>query len=331
MTASPEDVFGKENIDRLRERHKIDLQNKLADLDIDRGDTVKHFRLLRWVSALIGIPALLVSVYGIVFIETHRMGALTLTISIFISITALMVVVFLTVWPAELTQKVKKQLTGPVIAELGYQYSPQLNSFNQIRGTGLARDLGLFKAHDHIGFDEFVSGERSGFVFEMLELQLIKTETHKGNQHDVPVFWGQCFFIQFDKPFLGTTVATRRSDFMSWRRRPKGLSKVRIESPVMRKKFRLSSSDQTEARYLLTPDVLERLDTLERRLKGKKLRFGFRNNGFVIVLEKANLFDPDPYKTAYASKDALDKVLDDMAAIATLFDTLAASHKRDRV
>ena len=44
-----------------------------------------------------------------------------------------------------------------------------------------------------------------------------------------------------------------------------------------------------------------------------------------------SLFDPDPYKTAYASKDALDKVLDDMAAIATLFDTLAASHKRDSV
>lgn len=328
----PEDAFGKDNIDRIHTLHQTKLVPPLMELDVERAETVKHHTMLRRVSALIGIPALAYSIYGIAYIETRNIDALLLTVCIFLSMTALMVVAFFTIWPAALTQDVQRKLTNPVINALGYNYSSKFNGFSNLRGANTARQLGLFKKHDYASSDEFISGERSGFFFEMLELELVKIQkSHQRADGHTRIFWGQCFFIQFDKPFHGTTVATRRSDFMSWRRRPEGLSKVRIESRDMRRKFRLSSSDQVEARYLITPDILERLDALERRLKGKKLRFGFHSNHFVIVLEKANLFDPNPYKNAYASKEALNKVLDDMAAIATLFDTLAASHKRDRI
>ena len=97
-------------------------------------------------------------------------------------------------------------------------------------------------------------------------------------------FRGQFISISFPKNFLGQTVVLPDKGLFNLKK-IRGLKRVRLVDPVFEKMFEVYGTDQVEARYLLTPDFMQRLVDLEHAFKGKSIRFGFVENQLLIAIE----------------------------------------------
>ena len=103
----------------------------------------------------------------------------------------------------------------------------------------------------------------------------------------------------------------------------RGMARVKLESKAFEDAFEVYSTDQVEARYLLTPDLMQRLIELEKVFRGGRLRCAFQTNELLIALEGGDLFEPGSMFTPLDNPDRVRELLDDFAAIFNLIDSFA--------
>ncbi len=105
-----------------------------------------------------------------------------------------------------------------------------------------------------------------------------------GVEHDTVVFRGLFVSITFPKSFHGTTVVKRDVGQARVYAKAGDMETVSLEDPVFEKLFEVRSTDQVEARYLLTPDFMERILRLAEETKDTPAPWPF---GRANLLEKA--------------------------------------------
>ncbi len=95
--------------------------------------------------------------------------------------------------------------------------------------------------------------------------------------------------------------------------------KVKLEDPVFEKIFNVYSTDQIEARYLLTTAFMERLITLTEIFKNNPIECSFYDDHLLITIQCKNLFTPGPINK---SEDFIDdsKIL--LKSINTIFEII---------
>lgn len=151
-----------------------------------------------------------------------------------------------------------------------------------------------------------------------------ETQTKNGRQvtwHDIVK--GIIFAADFNKNFNVVTVV-RPKDFGStlgaW------FSKnvysfgdknvVELENPIFSKKFIVYGTDQVEARYILTPALMERIDALNES-SSYTVSLSFINaNMYIAFPLDRNYFEPPVFKTLLAP-DLLDK---DLSILKFMYD-----------
>jgi len=171
-----------------------------------------------------------------------------------------------------------------------------------------------------------MTGERNGVSFEFFEAHLEKRRTTRERSGRtrtrwVTVFRGQCLRFAFHKRFHGRTLVLRDSGIMNRFGSVTDLQRARLESPDFEDAFEVYTSDQVEARYLLTPDLMQRLVELEKTFRGGSLRCSFVDGQLQIVLEGADLFEPGSMFTPLDNPDRIRELLDDFAAVFNLIDS----------
>ncbi|MGJ8677830.1 MAG: DUF3137 domain-containing protein [Akkermansiaceae bacterium] len=159
-------------------------------------------------------------------------------------------------------------------------------------------------------------------------LQKHTTTDSKGNTQTkwTTIFKGVIAIIDFNKEF--NSWLTVKPDFaeknLGWLgRKMQGMSShlVRLESPEFEQAFVVHAGDQVEARYLLTPDMQERLLQL-RKTFGKDIRMSFLNSSLHLALPNSkNLFEPDIYKSAHDSHE-ISKFVHQMSSIFEIVENL---------
>lgn len=127
-----------------------------------------------------------------------------------------------------------------------------------------------------------------------------KRQSGKNQTHYVTLFKGIFFIADFHKNFNGVTfvlsdVAEKTfgswlgNAFQSWNKGRGEL--VKLENPDFEKEFVVYSTDQIEARYILTLTMMERILNFKRRT-GQKLEMSFINNKVHMAISfKDNLFN----------------------------------------
>ena len=148
-------------------------------------------------------------------------------------------------------------IVDPVTARFGMTFDPEpgvQESIVDLRGAGLVPDW------DRSSFEDRLTGERNGVDFEFFEARLEerrRTTDSKGRTRTrwVTVFDGQCLRFRFHKTFQGRTTLLRDAGFFNRFNRRRGMERVRLESNVFEDAFEVYSTDQVEARFLLTPDL----------------------------------------------------------------------------
>jgi len=113
----------------------------------------------------------------------------------------------------------------------------------------------------HLTTEDNIVGIYKNTNYHLAELEITKFYSEK---YQIPIFHGYLTTIECKKKFNGNTVITYSSNlffnfYYKIKYQLRGLKLTKLEDPEFNKIFRVYSTDQIEARYLLTPTFMDRL------------------------------------------------------------------------
>jgi hypothetical protein len=159
---------------------------------------------------------------------------------------------------------------------------------------------GLFRKPDRYNSEDLIVGKigETKLRFSEVHAEYHQTRTDsKGRRHDEyhTIFKGLFFVADFNKRFLSTTVVlpdTMQSLFGRFGQELQEFGTlfssarrelVRLEDPHFEKTFAVYSSDQTEARYILSPALMQRLLKFRQRCN-TDIRIVFSTGNMTIAI-----------------------------------------------
>lgn len=150
------------------------------------------------------------------------------------------------------------------------RYSPnkKINS-SDIRRSRLVGDFTKMTGEDH------TSGKIGLTTFEFSEIDLEKEVEYKDKEGRKKrkmqnVFKGIVFIADFHKDFKGRTFLVRRKLLGKdkWRLRMKGVYAIDLEDMEFNKTFQTMTTDDIEARYILSSNLMHKIMEFNNRAKG---------------------------------------------------------------
>lgn len=208
--------------------------------------------------------------------------------------------------------------------------SPVLNSFcenavftpEQGIDESVFKSCGLFISPDRYHTEDRIEGRigKTEFCCAEVHAEERKTRTDsKGrtSQYWVDIFKGFIFTADFHKDFQGHTTILRNSLFKF----NLSGSRVKLENPDFENTFDVYSTSQVEARYLLTPSMMERLLELDREFN-KNITISFRNSNILIAIPESKdhfeasvwkpITDLNQLKSDFSTIHALVSIVEDL-------------------
>jgi hypothetical protein len=178
--------------------------------------------------------------------------------------------------------------------------------------------------YDSLISDDEIHGVHSGLPVRIVEVRLRR----RHNKKSVTVFDGLMVGITLPRSLTGTTlVLTDRGVWENFKARWGGarLDTVRLEHQEFEKRYEVRSTDQIEARALLTPAFMERFVELGTRGGFAVPGAIAEGNTLTVALPKrmgaGDLFEPPPYWMP-AGGAALVRLENDIRAVLRIADTV---------
>ncbi len=174
-------------------------------------------------------------------------------------------------------------------------------------------EAGIFNTRGGYVADDRVRGKIGTTAFEACDVTRSYRTSGK-NSRTVVVFRGLFFHLDFNKRLTGTTIVQPAGGSPSALGSRTGFSRVALESPAFDEAFEAYATDEVEARYILTPAMMEQILSLAART-GKPIYLGFKGHrAYLGVHYGRALFEPGI--TSTTSADAIHE----MAALFALAD-----------
>lgn len=178
------------------------------------------------------------------------------------------------------------------------------------------RPLNLLPAYNDKDFEDFFSGRRGAVDFALCGALL-----HEGsgkNRHIV--FHGQLFRLMTPRRLGSQTVVLRNSGWLNRFECPKGLARIGLEDPEFNKAFCVFGSDQVEAREILTPTFMQRLNELEAAYAGQHIRCAFTESELLIALEAPNRFEIGNMFSSLVERSRVETIARNLEQVFKLID-----------
>lgn len=178
--------------------------------------------------------------------------------------------------------------------------------------TDEIRKTGLFKViADRFTDDEFV-GDYHGVKFRMSET--------KFSINRLIGFTGIILAFEANKSFESHTIIV--SKLAPDRHHSFKLEPVTLEDPKFCRDYNVYSSDQTEARYLITPSFMERFRKLKVAFKTTDIACAFLKNKVIFALDSEglsglskNLFEIDAYSAFTDDREAINIFYNELTSV----------------
>lgn len=156
---------------------------------------------------------------------------------------------------------------------------------------------GLFISPDRYHAEDLIEGclGKTSFVCSEVHAEERRARSTKNGvrYYWVDIFKGFLFIADFHKDFQGETTILRNSLF----KLKMGASRVKMENPEFEKAFDVFSTDQIEARYLITPSIMERMLKLDNNFR-KGITISFRNSTILVAIpDSKNRFEADVWSS----------------------------------
>ena len=185
------------------------------------------------------------------------------------------------------------------------------------------------RSYDRYKGDDLVSGEIDGVSIKFSDLHTeYKTKDKNGNTHWHTIFQGIFFIADFHKNFDGRTLVLpdrAQKLFGDFGTFFQGLSTrgelVKMDNSEFEKEFVVYSDDQIEARYILTPALMERIVRLKKKVD-KALHVSFYGSKIYLAISfKKEMFEPKIFKSLLEFREIREyfEVLDMLVGIVNEF------------
>ncbi|MEM7705003.1 MAG: DUF3137 domain-containing protein [Pseudomonadota bacterium] len=137
--------------------------------------------------------------------------------------------------------------------------------------------------------EDLFMGKISDVDFMLFEAERESISRSKESTTTKLIFHGLCMRLSFPKRFSGTTRVMSDKGMLNKLHTTGNdlpLERVKLEDAAFEKQFEVLSTDQVEARYLLTPALMERLVEVQKILGPKtRLRAGFFDRHMLLTLD----------------------------------------------
>ena len=228
-------------------------------------------------------------------------------------------------WCARSLKKGYKGVLLPrIVAALGegLTYSAE-SAFS--KDDFLAMDL-FSRDIDNFSSEDEIAGKVGDVTYAIHEIRATRTEGSGKHRRTVTVFAGPMVRLDFNKNFAGHTVVVSNAESQilgglfgeSDTRQGKTLS--RMENPEFENAFSVYSTDDQQARYILTPKLMELILGAAQRLN-TDVRLAFAHNSvFVAVRDSRNRFEATLFKSVTP-----DSALGDFVEVLGLVESLVTT------
>ncbi|HIN38915.1 MAG TPA: DUF3137 domain-containing protein [Flavobacteriales bacterium] len=203
-----------------------------------------------------------------------------------------------------LKKRFKIDVIGVIISfiEESLSYDPK----GKIAAKDYKKSKLFTKDYDRYKGDDHVIGKLGATQIEFSELHTqYETKDKDGKSSWNTIFKGIFFIADFNKNFKGETfiqpdLAERIFGFIGSSLQGLNKSKgdlVKMENVEFEKEFVVYSSDQVEARYILSPKLLQRIIDFKNKT-GNKMHVSFINSKMYIGISlRKNLFEVSYFKS----------------------------------
>ncbi len=214
------------------------------------------------------------------------------------------------------TKEFKNKIIAPLISAFdeNLDYFPDAHVNEQY----FTRSKIFTSKPDRVKGNDFVKGTVNGIKIQFSDFHAQKKhKDNKGNTSWSTIFQGLFIVSEFNKNFKGDTIVlpdTAQSTFgnlvgnflQSYNMNRKEL--VKMDDTAFEKEFVVYSSDQIEARYILSPLLMSKLLSFKNESK-HPLSVSFRGgNIFLAIAYNKDLFEPSIFHSLLKYKIAMEYV-----------------------
>jgi len=289
------------------------IKERLVEVEKQRFVFLDQYRRRKKVAVALYSAELAITIFLFYIIQDESV----LLLSFFVA-------VFIFGWMRQPVSKYHSHVKEGIISKLIKFFGTLAFSENGKIDGNILRDASVTPVFQHYTGSDHISGEYDGVPMEMCEVKL-ENEGRKNNKHIV-VFIGEIFHIRLRKPFHGRTVVKRDGGLLGnlLNAQFSGSQRVKLEDPKFEGIFDVFSTDQVEARYLLTTAFMERLLAL-RDMYSKngsiKCEF-FSNHLFIMVETGTNLFEVGDIEKSCLDTEDIHRFLGQMHSVFQVIDVL---------
>lgn len=213
----------------------------------------------------------------------------------------------------------RKVFKKEVVEKISYSINPswEYDSKAYVAREAYTQSKLFNKSYEKFYGDDKVSGQVGKTVFESSELNVGNYQNYTdddGNSKTkwVAVFKGYFFHADFNKKLNGETYLvngdlesvsdTFQSTSSNTKSKKKG-SNVALENKEFAKTFMVRSTNQTEARYILTPKLMESLLNVYKVFKQPMHMSFLDGKVYLAILFSNALFEPSIWKSVMNIKE----------------------------
>ena len=215
-----------------------------------------------------------------------------------------------------------------VVDEIIHAFCPNATySPNDGVDEDLFRNSGLFTSPDRYHAEDLIEGclDKTSFICSEVHAEERRARSTKNGvqYYWEDIFKGFLFIADFHKEFQGETTVLRDSFFKI----KMGASRVKMENPDFEKVFDVFSTNQIEARYLITPSMMERMLKLDSNFK-KGITISFRNSTILVAIpDSKNRFEAD----VWSSLSDMSILKSDFAVLQSLLEIVDELNLNTRI
>ena len=202
-----------------------------------------------------------------------------------------------------------------------FKYFPKIKNYND-ENEAYIHDLKLFNLFNRYNCDDFISGEYNGLKMDIQELDLKYVTGSGRNRRVVQIFKGVLVISSCNKKFSGRTVISTDKGMFNSLNGLGGLENVKLEDPVFEKFFEVYSTDQIEARYLLTTAFMNRLVKSAYKSKDMKIMCSFEHEKINLAFACSKDWFEIPVTKSVTDIRNYQSVLLELASILSVLDAL---------
>ncbi len=266
------------------------LQLRLDLLDIERQKALKQVRS----AASIIWPAAIGLFLLVIFTKGARWPQL------FVVIPIVAVTLYAYIY-ATATKKYREGFKSMILPEVVKACAPPGSQDVTYRGLqGIPehefRLSGLFRNPDRYKSEDLICGTLGETAIRFSEVHAEYRQRNSKNKTSYhTIFHGVFFVADFHKQFLGSTIVTtdntefilgnfgRNLQKLGTQLSGNGRELVHLEDPEFERLFAVYSTDQVEARYILTPSLMQRLMEFRDR-SASSIQLSFMSGSMILTM-----------------------------------------------